>query len=213
MNGTDRYADWDAAYVLGALAPEQRHTFEEHLAGCPACRAAVGELAAMPGLLAQVSVAEALALDGDAPAPAPVAARPRRWWLTAAAAVVLLVVGGGLGFGLRVLTGPDQPSRLAFAAVVPTTITAVVDVVPEGSGTDLRVECQYGDPTTDPYADTRYAIWVIDKAGRATEVKPWTVKPDKVMHPSGRTTLSRSQLSAVEIRAVGSGATVLRAPL
>ena len=33
----DRYASWDAAYVLGALSPDERSEFEAHLAGCPAC--------------------------------------------------------------------------------------------------------------------------------------------------------------------------------
>ena len=48
----DKFAQWDAAYVLGALSPAERREFEEHLASCPPCQAAVSELAAMPGLLA-----------------------------------------------------------------------------------------------------------------------------------------------------------------
>ena len=38
--GGDRYAEWDAAYVLGALSPSDRRTYERHLAECAACRAA-----------------------------------------------------------------------------------------------------------------------------------------------------------------------------
>jgi hypothetical protein len=49
------FADWDAAYVLGALSADDRHAYEDHLAGCELCRAAVGELAPLPGLLARVS--------------------------------------------------------------------------------------------------------------------------------------------------------------
>lgn len=48
------FADWDAAYVLGALASVERRAFEDHLAGCELCRAAVAELAPLPGLLARV---------------------------------------------------------------------------------------------------------------------------------------------------------------
>ena len=50
--------------------------FEEHLASCPSCQAAVSELAALPGLLAQVSPADAAMLAmagrqvGHAEAPA-----------------------------------------------------------------------------------------------------------------------------------------------
>jgi anti-sigma factor RsiW len=58
----DKFAQWDAAYVLGALSPAERREFEEHLASCPACQAAVSELAALPGLLAQVSPADAAML-------------------------------------------------------------------------------------------------------------------------------------------------------
>jgi hypothetical protein len=50
----DPYREWDAAYVLGALAPDERREFEQHLAGCPACREAVADLAGMPALLAMV---------------------------------------------------------------------------------------------------------------------------------------------------------------
>ena len=46
MNGIlDKFAQWDAAYVLGALSPAERREFEEHLASCPSCQAAVSELA------------------------------------------------------------------------------------------------------------------------------------------------------------------------
>ena len=58
----DKFAQWDAAYVLGALSPAERREFEEHLASCPACQAAVSELVAIPGLLAQVSPADAAML-------------------------------------------------------------------------------------------------------------------------------------------------------
>jgi hypothetical protein len=59
----DRFAQWDAAYMLGALSPADRREYEEHLASCPTCQAAVSELAAIPGLLAQVSPADAAMLS------------------------------------------------------------------------------------------------------------------------------------------------------
>lgn len=61
----DRYRDWDASYVLGMLSPEERREFERHLAGCPACTAAVGELAGLPGILGGLSADEASALLED----------------------------------------------------------------------------------------------------------------------------------------------------
>jgi hypothetical protein len=59
----DKFAQWDAAYVLGALSPSERREFEEHLSSCAACQAAVSELAAIPGLLAQISPADAAMLS------------------------------------------------------------------------------------------------------------------------------------------------------
>ena len=45
----DEFAEWDAAYVLGALSPSDRRAYERHLAECDACRAAVADLAVSTG--------------------------------------------------------------------------------------------------------------------------------------------------------------------
>ncbi|MFD7023100.1 anti-sigma factor family protein [Promicromonospora sukumoe] len=128
--GGDRFADWDAAYVLGALGPSDRRAYERHLAECAACRAAVADLAGLPGLLGTISPAHAQALveeapdvpglpdDGAAPgrpAPGPAHVVPltglaraarrsrfRRRTLGAVAASALLVAGA---VGGSVLTG------------------------------------------------------------------------------------------------------------
>lgn len=71
MTPPDAYADWDAAYVLGALSSVERHDFERHLAQCADCARMVAELAALPGLLGTVPAEEALALDRQAGEPHP----------------------------------------------------------------------------------------------------------------------------------------------
>ncbi|MEG8182351.1 zf-HC2 domain-containing protein [Nocardia terpenica] len=58
----DDYATWDAPYVLGALDRAQRLEYEAHLQTCPTCRAAVADLAVLPGLLGRVDTDVALAL-------------------------------------------------------------------------------------------------------------------------------------------------------
>ena len=63
----DGFRDWDAAYVLGALAPDERRAYELHLEGCEACAAAVAELAGLPGLLSRVEPAAASALLNEHP--------------------------------------------------------------------------------------------------------------------------------------------------
>jgi len=240
MTGIDRYTQWDAAYVLGALSPDERGEYEAHLATCDRCRASVSELAGIPGMLAQVPAGEVLAMDappdGSEPAQAPtslmpVIARRRRWLAPVAAAAAALLIGGIGGYAASSATRGGSPGapvtvtaaaprdRLAFSAVVPSSMTAVLDVVPQGNGTELRVECQYAVSSASPgEADyqgawSEYAIWVVDRSGAAQQVKTWTAKPDAVMHPSGVAPVPVAQIRTVEIRRVDSGETVMRASL
>uniref|UniRef100_UPI000ABF841D anti-sigma factor family protein n=1 Tax=Nocardia lijiangensis TaxID=299618 RepID=UPI000ABF841D len=71
----DDYTTWDAPYVLGSLTGSERREYEEHLAGCIDCRAAVAELAGLPGMLALVPAETALGMigtpDGSVPETSP----------------------------------------------------------------------------------------------------------------------------------------------
>ncbi|MCU1447067.1 MAG: hypothetical protein JWP54_2725, partial [Cryobacterium sp.] len=62
-SATDRFREWDAAYVLGALNTQDRRNYERHLQTGPACAAAVAELAGLPGILSALPPAEAVAID------------------------------------------------------------------------------------------------------------------------------------------------------
>lgn len=239
MSPEDRYADWDAAYVLGALSAPERLEYEGHLATCPTCRRAVAELAGLPGLLAQVPPGEVLAMDlgEDEHVPQPRSLMPalpteggvraagrgsRRWsrYAVPAAAAAALLMGGVGGYALNAAIG-DEPAqvdssqtRMAFSPVVPSPITAVLDVVPSAKGTEFRVECQYGLATQDATpsgAWAEYAIYIVDRSGKAELAKTWKANPDRVMRPKATSPLPLSQIAAVEIRAVDSGATLMRA--
>ena len=59
----DDIADWDAAYVLGALSRDDRHVYEAYLAENPDRAAGLTELAGLPGILNLLSCDEALALE------------------------------------------------------------------------------------------------------------------------------------------------------
>lgn len=61
-------AEWDAAYLLGALSPADRRAFEEHLESCERCVRAVAEVAPTLGLLARVDPERARSLE-DAGSP------------------------------------------------------------------------------------------------------------------------------------------------
>ena len=63
----DRYATWDAAYVLGSLSSAERREFEAHLETCPRCREAVADISGMPALLAMLDVDDVRALSEEQP--------------------------------------------------------------------------------------------------------------------------------------------------
>ena len=232
MNSSaDRFTTWDAAYVLGSLSPADRREFEEHLAGCPACQAAVSELAGMPGLLAQVPPEDAALLAAapaevisDRPPPDLMAAvlsrqtshrRRLAGILTGAAAAVLLVLAG-IAYGLGLLPlGPSGPQHLAFETVAPTAMTALVDVIPVADGTDIAVQCSYGE-ANEPQPGggyEKYRIYVVDRAGHESMIKEWPARPNRTMTPSGHIEWRIRQIEKIEIRESDTGETVLRASL
>jgi carotenoid cleavage dioxygenase-like enzyme len=64
------HAQWDAAYVLGALSDADRREFEAHMVGCSSCRNAVTDLAGMPPLLSLLDYDQVVELDAADPASA-----------------------------------------------------------------------------------------------------------------------------------------------
>ena len=93
----DKYAHWDAAYVLGSLSEMDRREFEAHLDECRTCRDAVTELAGMPALLSLLDPDD-IADEDD-----PVALRPplpqrnligRQWELSVVAGLLKRAIDG-----------------------------------------------------------------------------------------------------------------------
>ncbi len=169
----DIYRDWDAAYVLGSLVPQERREFELHLAGCAECSAAVAELAGLPGILVGLPAYEALSLAGPAgdepgvgtlaPTELPgtvlsgFAAKVRRRRLRNAALAAALAVGSAAaaaGVTLAVNSpGPavqtkEAGSPLRFATVTASPITAVGSIRSVGWGTQLDWTCTYAGATS-----------------------------------------------------------------
>jgi AAA ATPase domain/Putative zinc-finger len=92
-----KYAQWDAAYVLGSLSEMDRREFDAHLGECPSCRDAVTELSGMPALLSLLDRDEVTDEDD------PVAVRPpwpqpdlvgRRWEMSAVAGLLERALDG-----------------------------------------------------------------------------------------------------------------------
>jgi hypothetical protein len=92
-----KYAQWDAAYVLGSLSEMDRREFDAHLGECRACRDAVTELSGMPALLSLLDRDEVTDKDD------PVAVRPpwpqpdlvgRQWEMSAVAGLLERALDG-----------------------------------------------------------------------------------------------------------------------
>ena len=207
--------------------------------------AVAAELAGMPGLLGQRARHEVIAMGSVRSGATEVAARaavpaiaqarlpplaPRGRGTRplarapAAAAAAALVIGGLGGYALssvgRADPAPtDGHDRCAPAAGVLARRALLhdggVDLVPSGSGTQLRVECQYAPTDPNGYdpqgAWAQYSIWVVDRRGKAVQEKTWTARPSKVMRPTAQSPLALGEIAAVEIRRVDTGETVMRA--
>lgn len=210
---TCRYAEHDAAYLLGALDPAERADYERHLQGCAHCRAGVEDLAALPGLLSRVRAE-------PAPASVPVPAgllpgllarvraerRVTRWRLGAAAALA----GAAAATLIVVLPGSSapQPVAVAMTAAAQAPLTASVVLTERGWGTSIDMLCSY-DASLDGYAAApSYALYAIDDEGAESQVSSWYALDGRGITVPGATSLARDSISALEVRS-SYGETVL----
>jgi hypothetical protein len=218
----DNLAEWDAAYVLGALSLEERRTYENYLAANPARAAELTELAGMPGILNALSRDEAVALTDLAGAP-PVESRPdnvaslaqaaakrqhrsRRTWLVAAvgSAAALLIAGGIVG--ATVFPQSSAPTQtVAMQAMQPTPrggLTAELAVTEKKWGTELNWACQY---TKDWSRNVdSYDIVVTTHDGVQQTVGSWKPAGDEATGLSAATSIPTKQIRTVDIRVTGS---------
>jgi hypothetical protein len=216
----DRYRTWDAAYVLGALAGDDRREYEAHLTRCDRCHSAVAELGGIPGLLAMLDLDEVSALDDAQPDPPlrpevltsvldRVSARRRRarWWTTTAlaAAAVLLAVALVLAirpatFGLG--TGTESPPTAQMqemAKVSETPINASIALTGYGWGTRIDMACSYGDWGRRDAPPQNLGMVVIGDDGSRSEIATWLGLSGATALPSGTTPMPLDQIAAVQL--------------
>jgi hypothetical protein len=228
--GSDRYSEWDAAYVLGSLSASDRREFEQHLGECASCADAVAELAGLPGLLSKVPAASAVRLTEDTqfeshlpstllPRMVRSARRRRRRGLilTAAAAAVAAAVAAVLLITLVLPAGgpldPHASTAISLAAVTPNPLKASVRLVSESWGTRVEMNCHYGTSGRPPYPTTpprRYSMWVTDASGSSSEIATWSAGPGETAEPAGTTSVPFNQIATVDIRSVDSGKVLLQ---
>lgn len=188
---TDHFAHDAGPYVLGALSPEDRRAFEEHVEQCPRCRAEVQEFAGLPGLLSRLPASEVpTVLEGVAEPPGPVSVLPlllrraglerrtrrRRGALVGVAAALAVAAGS-----VAVTTAVDRPTAVrpqaraqAFARAepgIPASAEATLTAVP--AGTRIAMTCRYQG--TIEGKEREYVLLMVPKDGAALRLAAWPV--------------------------------------
>ncbi|HET6532087.1 MAG TPA: zf-HC2 domain-containing protein [Actinoplanes sp.] len=196
----------DGAYVLGALSPAERAAYERHLGSCSFCRAAVAEVAVLPGLLGRLDAADfAKLLDPTlSPPPAPTftprptleipASRRRkhtriRILTTAlAAAVVALIAGVGAMFLLD--TGSEHARQGPTVAMTPVDgsvpISARVTLAGANGGTKVDLTCSYVKNSTSRKSYT-VRLMAYGPDDEYEQLGSWIAAPGKEFSMSGVT--------------------------
>ena len=228
----DRYATWDAAYVLGSLSSTERREFEAHLETCGRCRAAVAELSGMPALLGLLSADDVRGLDREQPEPPPL--RPEvletvlagvRWrrrrsrWLMSGAvglAAALLAVGLVVAVRPEIVGLKDGTSTEVAAAqlpmdkLAPTSFSATVSLSSFVWGTRIDMACTYGQWSGgSDEAPSTLGMVVVGRNGSRTQVATWLGLSGATALPSGNTTMPKDQIASVQLVSVDSGKVLL----
>lgn len=235
----DPFAHDDAAYVLGALAPEERAAFEKHLRVCPACTRSVSGLAGLPGLLRSVPADEAMRIDDrldgpdDSVAPPPGLLadvlrtarrrerrrRVRAAGLVAAAAAAVLAVGalagsqdGGWPWREEQVaaTEPDRVLALERARPGPLAVTAHLTGVPWGTRVELVCRYDVTGAEAARYGGAGEYVLVVQGAdGRSQRAASWRAVPGRTVTVQTATALPPDAIAGLTVL-TGTGETVLR---
>jgi hypothetical protein len=232
MTNDNDLADWDAAYVLGALSPEDRRAYEDYLAANPGRTEALSEFAGLPGILNALSPAEAVALL-DAPAgdnrgsdgppdlmPSLARAAQRRQRRTRRTVIALIgaTAAAFLAVGVivtaTVFRGPTQSSSTAAPPLQPMTsterggLTASLAVTQKPWGTRFDWKCEYTNEWSKSVAS--YDLVVTTDNGQQTSVASWgpagTARLDEATGLAAATTIPTFRIHSVDIRVTGTTA-------
>ena len=234
----DRYALWDAAYILGSLSSSERREYENHLTGCSSCRAAVGGMSGVPALLAMLNPADMAAIDdGRVEAPVlPARVHPQmlealldnvrrrrrrvRWMTaTATAAAALVVVGGVVTLRPDSSVAPQEPSvhasatSLSMTPVAPSSVEATVSMASRSWGTYVVVSCTYReeDPAVgdgDDAGDRLEAV-VVGRDGTRVQLATWMAREGVTATPTGSTSMPIDAIASIQVVSTDTGDVLL----
>ncbi|MBF6176204.1 zf-HC2 domain-containing protein [Nocardia blacklockiae] len=239
----DDYATWDGPYVLGALGRAERLEYELHLTRCARCRAAVAELAGLPGLLGQVDTGVAMSLVDPVPeqaAPGPradadssieppvslarLAERTRRQRRRGR---LLAVTGAVAAAAAAVAIAIPVTASLSARTEAPTTAEVVAErsmdaVVPSPITASFRlvavpegtrVEMSCSYAPSNTQYTWQGSMWVVHADGTQSMIAQWTARPGDTVTPDGTTAVPPGQVRSVEIRSAATNQVMLSSTL
>jgi hypothetical protein len=213
-------------YVLGALDPAERDTFEAHLRECPSCTRELAAVAGLPGLLSRADAPD----HGVDPAPPPDllagtvhrVRRRRRVALLAAASAVVLALAAGAGVTAWSTSGTSggsdtvaagQAREIALPAVAGSESSGLAGLTSRPWGTQVALTCLYrGAPHPPPAPDaprTTYVLVVQGSDGRLEQIASWSPPPGQDVKVAASTDLPTDRVTGLEVRTT-SGAVVMR---
>lgn len=212
--GEDPFSRYDAAYVLGALTARDRRAFEAHLSDCPACVAAVADLAGVPGLLGRAHAEGVTRPVPDAGAvphtllPQLIAASRseqsvRRLWLAlagglAAAVVVLVAFVAGAIPDTRSPAG--RSVSLTAVRATPVDVTVTLQRVAWGTKVHLRSTYSATLPTQGPDEKVVFRLVAVARNnGREQTVAQWRGLPGQDAIVDGSTDLAPPQIERLRL--------------
>ena len=225
LESGDPFLEDDAAYVMGALSPDELRAFEEHLVGCDRCAASVAELSGMPGRLDRVPLDRVLQPGADRE-PLPdlllgrvVAAarrerRRRSMWLVASGAVAAAAVAVAIAVVPQGGPGGPAGTTVAMTEVRPAAVTGTLEVTPVDWGTKVSLVCRWVDSATwsDPAERKTYRLVAVPRdGGEPQTLARWSVLPGEDATVVGSTDLRPDQIATIEMRAVADDAVLLEA--
>jgi hypothetical protein len=199
-------------YVLGAARPEERLRVEAHLPACPACRAELGRLTPLPGMLALVpegmlTAGEPAGQGAGQPAPATVRRRSGRAWRAAsAAAAAAAVAGAAAGFWLAPGPAVHRPATVTFSGANPAlhvSATAALTATSWGTRVQLRLR---GLPL-----NIRCSLIVHSRTGGTEVVGSWDAWRDGPVSVPGSVAWRPSDIASLEVTTVARTLVTIRA--
>lgn len=215
------FAEWDAAYVLGALSSADRHAYEEHLDTCAVCARAVAELTPTVGLLSRVP-ADRMEVEETSAAPdaegrealVSIARererrRRRAWWIGGVTAAAIVVAA--VAVPVAITATSEHSAVYAMTDIADAPLEASVRLTDAAWGTRIDLVCQYTGKVLDaPEDGWPYALTVVGGDGGSTTLSTWRAAPGSTTQLSAGTDLMVGDIQAIEIRTIDGASVLMR---